>query len=164
MAGNSFQCELTSGSTTVFGWAPCTSPQAYDLTGQPDGTYTFSVTQTDPVGNTSTAATSTYTLSTAPVIVSITSAPESPGNSRAPSWSFTAEAGTTTECELTTGSTTIAGWAPWPTSPQSYDLTGQPGRQLHIRRSGHGRGGQPRLGHEHVCDGHDASGSADYHQ
>ena len=130
VAGNSFQCELTSGSTTISGWAPCTSPQAYDLTGQPDGTYTFSVTQTDPVGNTSTAAASTYTLSTAPVIVSITSAPESPGNSRAPSWSFTVEAGTTTECELTSGSTTIAGWAPC-TSPQSYDLTVSPTATTH---------------------------------
>ncbi len=125
-AGNSFQCKLTTGATTISGWAPCTSPQAYDLTGHPDGTYTFAVTQTDVAGNTSAAATSDYTLDTVPPAApTITSSPASPGNSLSPSWSFSGEAGASFQCKLTQGATTISGWAPC-TSPQAYDLTGQP--------------------------------------
>ncbi len=100
--------------------------ERYDLTGQPDGTYTFSVTQTDVAGNTSAAATSSYVLSTVlPPAPTITSSPASPGNGRSPSWSFAGGAGNSFQCKLTSGATTISGWAPC-TSPQAYDLTGQP--------------------------------------
>src|SRR5206468_12659243 len=53
--GASFQCSLTRGATPVSAFAPCTSPKSYDLTGQPDGTYTFHVKQTDAAGNIGTA-------------------------------------------------------------------------------------------------------------
>lgn len=49
--GATFQCELRRGATIVSGFAPCTSPESYDLTAQPYGTYTFAVRQTDAVGN-----------------------------------------------------------------------------------------------------------------
>src|SRR5438128_36826 len=96
------------GGVTVFGPATCTSPTSYDLTGQPDGTYTFTVTATDAAGNTSPAATGTYLLDTTPPVApAITASPATPGNSRSPAWSFTAEAGAAFTCSLTTGGVTV---------------------------------------------------------
>src|SRR5207244_3394323 len=95
-AGAAFTCSLTRGGVPVSPAATCTSPKSFDLTGQPDGTYTFTVTATDAAGNTSPAATSTYVLdTTAPVAPTITAAPVTPGNGRSPAWSFTGEAGAT---------------------------------------------------------------------
>src|SRR5207244_10098667 len=65
-AGAAFTCSLTTGGVTVFPAASCTSPKSFDLTGQPDGTYTFTVTATDAAGNTSPARTGTYLLDTTP--------------------------------------------------------------------------------------------------
>ena len=58
--GGSFSCDLSSGGTVLFTDATCTSPKSFDLSGQPAGTYTFKVTQTDAAGNTSTAASHDY--------------------------------------------------------------------------------------------------------
>src|SRR5206468_131144 len=75
-AGATFTCSLTRGGVPVSPAATCTSPKSFDLTGQPDGTYTFTVTATDAAGNTSAATTSTYVLdTTAPVAPTITAAP-----------------------------------------------------------------------------------------
>src|SRR5439155_12577812 len=81
-------CSLTRGGTTVSPAAPCTSPKAFDLTGQPDGTYTFTVVATDAAGNVSAAATSTYVLDTTPPAPPTTTAPPAPGNWRRPPSSF----------------------------------------------------------------------------
>ncbi|MDQ3940724.1 MAG: S8 family serine peptidase, partial [Actinomycetota bacterium] len=74
-SGASFQCRLTRPGTTVSDWASCSSPKSYDLTGQPDATYTFEVRQTDQVGNgPSSPRTSSFLLdSTPPAAPGVTS-------------------------------------------------------------------------------------------
>ena len=125
-AGAALECRLDGPSGSVSGWAACTSPHAFDLTGGPDGTYTISVRATDAAGNTGSAATSSYDLdATAPGAPSITAAPKSPGNSSSPSWSFSAQPGEVTECRLDRGGNAVAGWAPCAGS-QAFDLTAQP--------------------------------------
>src|SRR5439155_10172316 len=99
---------LTRGATVVSDWATCTSPQGYDLTGQPDGTYTFAVRATDPAGNTGPASTSDYLLdTTAPAAPTITAGPTTPDNSLAPSSDFTGDGGATFECRLTRGASVV---------------------------------------------------------
>src|SRR5205823_662786 len=80
----------------------CASPSTYDLSLEPDGTYTFSARATDAAGNTGAVTTSTYTLSTTrPPAPSIDTAAASPGRSPSPSWSFSvSEAGDTFQCRL----------------------------------------------------------------
>src|SRR6185436_10871822 len=78
-AGARLECRLDRGATVVSGWATCSSPEAFDLTGEPDGAYTFSVRATDAAGNVGAIATGSYTLdTTAPAAPAITSAPASP--------------------------------------------------------------------------------------
>src|SRR5439155_23923273 len=102
---------LTRGATVVSDWSACTSPHTADLTGQPDGTYTFAVRATDVAGNTGPASTSDYVLdTTAPAAPTITAGPTTPDNSLAPSWSFTGEGGATFECRLDRGETGRAHW------------------------------------------------------
>src|SRR5207249_1995300 len=110
-------------SGVVSGFSSCASPATYDLTGQPDGDYTFDVRATDPVGNTGPTSSNTYTLDTTGPVVTITSSPSSPGNDTAPSWSFTTEAGATTECRLPGPSGVVSGWASC-ASPSTFDLAG----------------------------------------
>src|SRR5207245_952996 len=106
--------------------APCTTPATEDLTGQPDGTYTFSVTATDAAGNESDRKSALYTLdTTAPAAPSITAVPGSPASSRDPTWSFSGEPGGTFPCSLARGGTVVSSPAPC-TSPATEDLTGQP--------------------------------------
>src|SRR4029077_4009496 len=66
VAGTTTACALSDGAVVVVAPAPCTSPAAYDLTGQPDAVYTFSVTAIDAAGNLSPTATSDYQLLTVP--------------------------------------------------------------------------------------------------
>jgi photosystem II stability/assembly factor-like uncharacterized protein len=124
--GAAYSCRLDRGGTVIIGWGSCTSPRAFDLDGQPDGQYTFSVRATDTAANTGDMTTSDYVLDTAgPGAPQVTSAPASPGRSRSPSWSFSAEPGTTLECRLDQGATTISGWATCSGSA-GYDLSGRP--------------------------------------
>ncbi|MGH2691416.1 MAG: Ig-like domain-containing protein [Actinomycetota bacterium] len=124
-AGVTFECELSNSGGVLQAFTACTSPQPYDLSAQPDDTYTFSVRATDPAGNLGPQSSSGYVLDTSGPTVSITASPASPGNGLAPSWSFTAEAGATTECQLSSGVTILSPWAAC-ASPESYSLTGQP--------------------------------------
>ncbi|MEA2705028.1 MAG: large repetitive protein, partial [Actinomycetota bacterium] len=105
------RCSVTSGGSTIFAAAPCTSPKTFDLTTQPDGTYTFTVTAFDGVGNASPSASDTYVLQriTPPAAPVITASPASPDNDNTPTWSFTLPAGTTGECLLLQGSTVVSG-------------------------------------------------------
>jgi predicted phage tail protein len=120
-----FECRLERAGTAVFDWAACTSAKAYDLTGHPDGAYTFLVRSRDAGGLRSTAASSTYQLdTTAPVAPAITGAPASPSNATSPSWSFTAEAGSTTQCQLERGVTVVSAWAAC-ASPHGYNLSAE---------------------------------------
>src|SRR5205085_12551023 len=107
------------------GWPACPGPTSYDLPGRPDGDYTFDVRATDPVGNTGSASSDTYTLDTTGPGVTITSSPTSPDNNLSPSWSFTTEAGATTACRLAGPSGPVSAFSAC-TSPPTYDLTGKP--------------------------------------
>ena len=57
--GSSFECQLDGG-----GYAACTSPQSYSSLA--DGSHTFEVKATDPAGNTSSPADSTWAVDTTP--------------------------------------------------------------------------------------------------
>src|SRR5207302_712563 len=79
--GSTFQCKLDGGTNTT-----CTSPQSY--TGLAAGSHTFTVTATDPAGNTGNATT-TWTIDTTAPTVTITAQPANPTNSTSASFSFT---------------------------------------------------------------------------
>src|SRR5205085_1275526 len=123
-AGATTECSLVGG-TLAGAFADCSSPVTYDLTGQADGDYVFSVRATDQAGNTGSATTNTYLLDTTRPDVTITSPPASPDNDRSPTWSFTTEAGATTECRLDGPSGVVSAFSAC-ASPKSYSLAGQP--------------------------------------
>ena len=88
----------------------CTNGYLGNLAGQADGSYTLTVTATDPAGNTTTA-TSTYVLDRTPPSAPTVTGPTSPGNAFAPQWTFVVPAQTTAQCRLVQGMTTGT-WAP----------------------------------------------------
>jgi hypothetical protein len=106
-AGAGFECKLDNGA-----YAPCTSPKPYG--GLAGGEHTFSVRAIDAAGNTSGAATRTWTVDTTAPAVSITGGPNDPTNSLSASFTFSAEAGAGLDCKLDNGA-----YAPC-TSPQAY--------------------------------------------
>jgi hypothetical protein len=107
--GTTSTCTLRSGGVAVYGPASCSGSVTYDLTTKPAATYVFSVTTADGLGNTSPAATSTYTYNgiPAPPAPTITSSPVSPGRNPAPTWTFTTAAGTTTACSILQGTSVV---------------------------------------------------------
>jgi hypothetical protein len=123
--GATFECQLERSGSPVFGAGPCTSPQTYDLSAQPDGTYTFSVRQSDAAGNTSSPATSDYALDrSSPAPPAVVSGPGAGGSDPTPTWAFSGE-DATFSCELRRGSDVVSTPASC-TSPMSYDLSAQP--------------------------------------
>ena len=128
--GSNLECELLNPNGTTFSaWAPCTSPTTYNLTGHADGTYTFYAadSKSAPPPGTEISAPSTYRLDTTPPAApKFTSAPATPGNATSPSWSFTAEAGSTTKCQVTNSSGTVVYAYAACTSPKTVDLSAQP--------------------------------------
>jgi predicted phage tail protein len=121
-----FACRVERGATVVSDWAACTDPETPNLNGEPDGTYTFRVRQTDPAGNVSPDASSSYNLDrTVPGAPSIDSRPVSPGFDQTPEWQVSGTAGLTLECRLTRGSDVVADWAVC-TSQFDFDLSGEP--------------------------------------
>jgi hypothetical protein len=106
--GATFECQLDGSA-----FAACTSPKSY--TGLAEGSHSFNVRQTDTAGNTSPNRTFTWTVdTTAPAAPTLTSTPNNPSNSAAPSFSFTGEAGATFQCQLDGGALAAC------TSPKSY--------------------------------------------
>src|SRR5207237_3896833 len=86
-AGATFGCQLVRGATVISALSSCTSPRTYDLSADVDGTYTFSVRETDILGNTSGFVISDYLLdTTAPAAPTITEPPPSPGRDPPPAW------------------------------------------------------------------------------
>ena len=124
--GSTSQCKLERGATLISDWASCTSPKSYDLTGEADGTYTFSVRSRDALLNTSTAATATYQLdTTAPAAPVIDTSPPATGTGRSPQWAFTGEPSATFECRVDRGATEVYAWGGCG-SPATVDLTLKP--------------------------------------
>jgi Bacterial Ig-like domain len=101
--GATFTCSLATGAEPTP--TTCTSPRAYP--GTADGSYTFRVRATDAAGNTSTAATTTFTLdATAPVPPTFTATvPASPSNVNTPVVRGAAEVGSTVNLYATVGCT-----------------------------------------------------------
>ena len=92
------------------------------LVGEPDALYTFAVRARDSAGNTGLAVTGTYRLDReAP---KIEAAPPATGNSREPSWSFSAIGAASLQCKLERGTELVEDWATC-TSPKVWDLTGK---------------------------------------
>ncbi len=93
-SGSTFECKLDGG---VF--ASCTSPASYS--GLADGTHTFAVRSTDPIGNTDPSpATYSWTIDTTPPDTTIVSSPAAVTNSTAASFSFSSKAGSSFQCSL----------------------------------------------------------------
>ena len=126
-ASAALECRIARGTTVIEDWASCTSPKAYTLTTEPDGTYTFAVRATDASGNVGGPATRSYTLDrVVPIPPTIDEAPGPQGNSRDPQWAFsTTESGRFFECRLMRGSATVFAWGPC-SSPRSFSLLMQP--------------------------------------
>ena len=121
-AGTTFSCRVTRGATVISDWGACTSPKGYDLSSEPDGTYTFRLRSRDDAGNTSSETTDTYALDrAAPAAPTITSGPAAYSSDATPAFGFTAEAGATTACRFERGGTVVSDWAAC-TSPHTYDL------------------------------------------
>ncbi|MFL6239023.1 MAG: Ig-like domain-containing protein [Actinomycetes bacterium] len=123
--GATFTCKVMRGTSIVLAPTTCTSPFTANLAGQPDGTYTLTVTATDPSGNTSAGSTASYVLDTTPPgAPRFTRLPVTPDALRTPSWSWARVSGTTSSCRLTRGGTVIVNWRPC-TSPFVADLAGR---------------------------------------
>ncbi|MFP5220493.1 MAG: Ig-like domain repeat protein [Actinomycetes bacterium] len=124
-AGTSATCELRLGTNLVETVTGCLSGHTFTLSGA-DGTYSASVTLTDPAGNTSSAGTTSYVLDTTAPVAPVLSAPTGPSNSRSWTVTWTGEAGTTATCVLRYGATvleTVAGCA----SGHTFALEGADG-------------------------------------
>ncbi|MBI2690792.1 MAG: hypothetical protein HYX29_02420 [Solirubrobacterales bacterium] len=111
-AGGTFRCSLDGAPETV-----CTSPVSY--TGLAQGAHTVSVRAVDAATNQDpTPATRSWTVDTVPPSLAITSPAEGfTFPTSAVSISFTAEAGSTTTCQLNTEATASSC-----TSPRTYSL------------------------------------------
>lgn len=125
--GSTTTCSLAQGTRPLRPKAPCVGSYTGDLTDLADGDYVFSVQASDAAGNTTAPASSIYTLDTiAPQSPTFRNVPASPGRSRAPTWSFVAESGSTSECAtVPTGTATDPPWAPC-AGTWTADLTGAP--------------------------------------
>ncbi|MDQ1747793.1 MAG: large repetitive protein, partial [Frankiaceae bacterium] len=109
VAGVTYQCSAVTGPASVT--ATCGPTVSLNLTGLPDGVYTFTVTPVDALGNSGDPLTLSYTL--LPPAPTVVSAPTSPASSHSPSWTVTdAVAGVTYSCTVapaTNASVTCAG-------------------------------------------------------
>ena len=121
--GSRLECRLLGADGVVSAWAACTLPHVTSLTGRPDGAYVLEVRATDAAGNMSAVGSGSYVLDTVAPAAAVVVAPASPGRTRTPSFTFTTEAGATTRCRLTSGTTLLSDFAPC-TSPTALDLTG----------------------------------------
>jgi hypothetical protein len=126
-AGAVLECRLMRDTAQVEGWTACASPRSYDLTSQPDGTYTFAVRARDAAGNQGDPRERSYTLDrSTPATPSIDARPGPQGNSRDPQWAFsTTESPRTFECRLMRGTTVVAPWGGC-ASAWSHSLLMQP--------------------------------------
>lgn len=97
--GGTLSCTLTgpAGFSATHG---CSSLVTLDLSGQPDGTYTFTVTVTDAAGNVSAAGTASYLLDTTAPAAPVVTGPAGPSNNRTLTLAITAEPGATVSCTI----------------------------------------------------------------
>ena len=126
-SGTTTECRLTSGAGSVLtDWTRCVLPYTTDLTGVVDGSYSLAVRATDAVGLVSPIGSASYLLDrTAPSAPVFVNPPTSPARGRALTLTFTAEAGATLTCRLTSGATVVSPDTTC-TSPLAVNLNGLP--------------------------------------
>lgn len=109
-SGTTTECRLTSGAGSVLtDWTRCVLPYTTDLTGGSDGSYSLAVRATDAVGLVSPTGSASYLLDrTAPSAPVFVNPPASPARGRVLMLTFTAEAGATLTCRLTSGATVVS--------------------------------------------------------
>jgi len=143
-AGVAYECRLDGPGGYATGWQPCVSPAPYDLTGQPDGLYTFAVRGTDTAGNTGEPGSATYELARDPNAVALSAGPGRTGRTRQPQWSFQVTGGSGFVCSLDFGTTVVFKPATCG-SPRSYNLSGKPDGvyRFTVRTAGTAGGHEP---------------------
>ncbi len=94
-------CTVTGPAGSSIGMTgPCGTTVGLNLSGQPDGTYTVSVTVTDFAGNVSRAGSASYTLDTTPPVLPSVGTSNSLGHDEKPSFGVTAEQGSSLTCSV----------------------------------------------------------------
>jgi hypothetical protein len=99
-AGGTLSCTVTGPAGSTASFAHCGSAVTLDLTGQPDGIYTLSVSVTDPAGNVSVVSIASYVLDTTAPAAPVVTGPAGPSNDRTPTLTITAEPGATLSCTV----------------------------------------------------------------
>jgi hypothetical protein len=123
-AGATFTCVLTKPDTTQLTDPSCSSTKNYDLSGSPDGTYTFAVSQTDQTSNSSLEAIDTFVLDRMIDDPTIVSGPMDHDDDDTPTWTFNGESGTTFDCVLVKPDLSEVS-DPGCSSSMSYDVSGE---------------------------------------
>lgn len=96
-SGSTFECRVGSGD-----FQPCASPQ--DYTGLGDGTHTFEVRATDPVGNAGPVTSRQWSVDTTPPTVTFDGGPDQIVASNQADFLFhSSEPGSTFQCRLDSG-------------------------------------------------------------
>lgn len=117
-----FECQIDG----VVTFTACTSPWAGPTV--TDGSRTFRVRATDPVGNVGTPATHTWVVDTVPPSLAFTAQPAALSNDTTPSASFTAGNGAvSTECRVDAGNFAAC------TSPFTAGVTGDGAHTITVR-------------------------------
>jgi len=93
------QCSVDRGTSD---YGDCTTASTHTATALADGSYTFRVLARDAAGN-QTEAVWRFTVDSAAPALSIDSGPADSTNDTTPSFVFTTEASTSTECSIDTG-------------------------------------------------------------
>jgi hypothetical protein len=119
--GSTFECRLDGG-----GYSACTSPKTY--TSLAGGAHSFDVRATDPVGNTGSPATASWTVDLAAPDTAVTSGPGNPSGTTSATFTFSAsEPGSTFQCQVDGG-----GFAAC-TSPKTYTGLGAGSHTFQVR-------------------------------
>ncbi|HET7310770.1 MAG TPA: Ig-like domain-containing protein [Mycobacteriales bacterium] len=100
-SGGVVTCTLSApAGSTVTVPVSCAPGVSLDLTGQPDGRYTLTVTVTDAAGNVSVAGVATYVLDTTSPLAPAVTPPPNPSNDVTPTFDITTEPGATLTCTV----------------------------------------------------------------
>ncbi len=121
-----YECRLSRGATELAAWAACSSPHTANLSAAPDGTYTLAVRGVSAASTRGPESERDYVLDTAaPLPPAIDSEPPPASADATPTWSFTAEPGSQTQCQVVEGARVVVAWSTC-TSPATFSLAAQP--------------------------------------
>ena len=111
--GAGFECRLDRGATVVVGWAPCASPESFDLErrGRRDRTPSASAPSTPRATWAPRRPPPSSSTAPRPAAPTITAGPAADSSDATPTYTFTVEAGSGAECRLERGATVVDDWA-----------------------------------------------------